>query len=181
MNTQDIVETWRREAREEGVKQGLEQGERKVLLRLLRRRFGAEVDGEMERRVAAAPAEQIEVWRRIIVGDTKSWVLFAGGTCVILAGAGEASEDLAARATSILREYGPVHAGSSAGDFGTISLDADLGWVVTGHHPDVLTYVAPEDVPGGASDLSIGLTGRSHRNQDAADLQIIHIEDRRPP
>jgi hypothetical protein len=70
MNTQDIVETWRREAiqegvkqgLEQGVKQGLEQGERKVLLRQLRRRFGAEVDGETERRVAMAPAEQIEVW-----------------------------------------------------------------------------------------------------------------------
>jgi hypothetical protein len=54
MNTQDIVETWRREA--------MKEGERKLLLRLLRRRFGAEVDGEMERRVATASAEQIEVW-----------------------------------------------------------------------------------------------------------------------
>lgn len=62
MNTQDIVETWRREAIEEGVKQGLEQGERKLLLRQLRRRFGAKVDGEIERRVATAPAEQIELW-----------------------------------------------------------------------------------------------------------------------
>ena len=77
MNTQDIVETWRQEAIEEGVKQGLEQGleegvkqgleqglerERKLLLRLLRRRFGDEVDGETERRIAAARAEQIEVW-----------------------------------------------------------------------------------------------------------------------
>ena len=65
MDTQDIVETWRQEAIQEGVKQGLEQGlerERKLLLRLLRRRFGTEVDGEVERRVAAASAEQIEVW-----------------------------------------------------------------------------------------------------------------------
>jgi len=54
MNTQDIVENWRREA--------IQQGERKLLLRLLRRRFGAAVDGETERRVAAAPAEQIELW-----------------------------------------------------------------------------------------------------------------------
>jgi Domain of unknown function (DUF4351) len=58
MNTQDIVETWRREA----IQEGREQGERKLLLRLLRRRFGAEVDGEIERRVAAAPAEHVEVW-----------------------------------------------------------------------------------------------------------------------
>jgi hypothetical protein len=61
MNTQDIVQTWRREAIQEGVEQGVER-ERKLLLRLLRRRFGAEVDGEMERRVAAAPVEQVEVW-----------------------------------------------------------------------------------------------------------------------
>jgi Domain of unknown function (DUF4351) len=58
MNTQDIVETWRREA----IREGQEQGERKVLLRQLRRRFGAEVDGETERRIATASAEQLEVW-----------------------------------------------------------------------------------------------------------------------
>jgi flagellar biosynthesis/type III secretory pathway protein FliH len=88
MDTQDVVETWRREAiqegreegvkqgLEEGVKQGLEQGERKLLLRMLRRRFGAEVDGEMERRVAAASAEQIEVWaERVLSATTLAEVL----------------------------------------------------------------------------------------------------------
>ncbi len=85
MNTQDIVETWRREAIQEGVKQGLEegvqqgleQGERKLLLRQLRRRFGAEVDGETERRVAAASVEQIEVWAE--------WVLSAATLAELLA------------------------------------------------------------------------------------------------
>jgi len=62
MDTEDIVETWRRGAIQEGVQQGLEQGERKLLLRVLRRRFGSEIDGEIERRVVAAPAEQVEVW-----------------------------------------------------------------------------------------------------------------------
>ena len=92
MNTQDIVETWRQEAIQEGVeqgvkqgieqgvkqgiKQGLEQGERKLLLRQLRRRFGAEVDGELERRVAAAPAEQIEVWaERVLSAATLAELL----------------------------------------------------------------------------------------------------------
>jgi flagellar biosynthesis/type III secretory pathway protein FliH len=83
MNTQDIVETWRREAIQEGVKKGLEQGleqgverERKLLLRLLRRRFGAEVDGETERRVAAARAEQIEVWaERVLSASTLAELL----------------------------------------------------------------------------------------------------------
>ncbi|GAB3965995.1 hypothetical protein GCM10029978_030120 [Actinoallomurus acanthiterrae] len=49
--------------------------------------------------------ELVETWRRIIIGDHKSWVLFANGTCVILM---EPEEDLAAQATEILREYGPV-------------------------------------------------------------------------
>jgi hypothetical protein len=74
MITHDIVENWRREAIEEGVqqgvKQGLEQGERKVLLRLLRRRFGAEVDSEIERRVAAAPGEQVEIWAERVLSTT---------------------------------------------------------------------------------------------------------------
>jgi hypothetical protein len=79
MNTHDIVETWRREAVEQGVKQGLEQGverERKLLLRLLRRRFGAEVDGGTERRVAAASAEQIEIWaERVLSAATLTELL----------------------------------------------------------------------------------------------------------
>ena len=54
MNTEDIVETWRREA--------MKEANARLLLRQLRRRFGAEVGGETERRIAAASVEQIEVW-----------------------------------------------------------------------------------------------------------------------
>jgi len=62
MDTQDIVETWRREAVQEGVRQGLEQGGRALLLRMLRRRFGNQVDADTERRVEAATVAQIERW-----------------------------------------------------------------------------------------------------------------------
>jgi len=76
MNTQDIVESWRREAIQEGVKQGLEQGERKLLLRQLRQRFGSEISGEIERRVAAASAEQIDLWaERILSAATMAELL----------------------------------------------------------------------------------------------------------
>jgi len=75
MDTQDIVENWRREAVQEGLQQGLER-ERKLLLRLLRRRFGAEVDGETECRVAAASAEQVEVWaERVLSAATLAELL----------------------------------------------------------------------------------------------------------
>jgi len=87
MDTQDIVEIWRQEAIQEGLKQGLERGvrqgleqgierERKLLLRLLRRRFGDQVDEATERRVEAASAEQIEVWvERVLSADTLAELL----------------------------------------------------------------------------------------------------------
>ncbi|HEX8107508.1 MAG TPA: hypothetical protein VF516_07250 [Kofleriaceae bacterium] len=70
MVTEDIYETWRRQTVQEGVQQGLEQSlerEQKLLLRLLRQRFGDQVDGEIERRLAAASAEQIEVWHERVL------------------------------------------------------------------------------------------------------------------
>jgi flagellar biosynthesis/type III secretory pathway protein FliH len=41
MNTQDIVETWRREAVEEGVQQGVKQGVAHSLIEVYEARFGA--------------------------------------------------------------------------------------------------------------------------------------------
>lgn len=73
-DTQDIVERWRQEAFAEGASKGAREGfdkgaregfgtgERLMLLKLLRQRYGAEVDGAVERRVAAAPVEQVEAW-----------------------------------------------------------------------------------------------------------------------
>ncbi|MEU7928095.1 hypothetical protein [Micromonospora sp. NPDC049107] len=118
------------------------------------------------------------VWRRIIQGDGKSWVVFAHGTCVVLPTPGP-SADLAAQAIEILREYGPVHVGSSAGDFSTITLDPGPGWVVYGHHNDVLTYVGPDEVQD-SSDLAVGLYGRHKRDQDGHELDVVHVEDKRP-
>lgn len=120
-------------------------------------------------------AELIEAWRAIINGPNKSWVLFENGTCVFLM---EPEADLAAQAVSLLKEYGPVGPGSSFGDFSVIDLD-DGGWVVTCHHNDILTYVGPNEAKPGAVEVAIGLYGRSKRGQDAEDLRVIHIEDKR--
>jgi hypothetical protein len=121
-------------------------------------------------------AELIEAWRATIVGPTKSWVLFEHGTCVILT---EPEDDLELQATDLLRDFGPVHAGSSAGDFGVITLTNGLGWAVTSHHNDILTFVGPDEVEAGSPDVTIGLFGRSKRGQDAAELRVLHVEDRR--
>ncbi|WP_263107182.1 hypothetical protein [Kitasatospora sp. DSM 101779] len=117
----------------------------------------------------------VDVWQRLLTDPRKSWVLFEYGTCVVLTAP---EGDLAEQATGILGDFGPVHAGSSAGDFGVIHLDDADGWVVTGHHHDVLTYVAPEEPPS-PDDLAVGLCGRSKRHRDGTELHVVHVEDRR--
>ena len=118
----------------------------------------------------------VAAWRDIINSPDKSWVLFENGTCVVLMAP---SADLAGQAVELLREHGPVYPGSSFGDFGTITLDDGRGWVVTFHHNDILTYVAPGEVgKGSENDLAVGPLGRSKRGQDADELRVVHVEDR---
>jgi hypothetical protein len=128
--------------------------------------------------LAMSQLDLASTWREIILGADKSWVVFAHGTCVVLP-APDDTVDLAAQATEILREYGPVQAGSAAGDFGTITLVPGPGWVVYGHHNDVLTYVGPHEVSD-ADDLVVGLYGRGKRDQDGHELEVVHVEDKRP-
>src|SRR5262245_40766579 len=101
------------------------------------------------------------IWRRIIVGEGKSWVVFRHGTCVIVSdGAG----DLTARALGIMRDWGPVHVGGAAGDFSVITLADEPGWVVTCHHPDILTYASPDDLPPDPSEVRLAsLAGTAAR------------------
>lgn len=60
-----------------------------------------------------------------------------------------------------------------------ITLKDAPGWVATCHHPDVLTYVAPEDVGPEPTELAVGLAGRSRRDADGLEPHLIHVEDRR--
>ncbi|WP_399880716.1 hypothetical protein ACGH7X_01570 [Streptomyces sp. BBFR51] len=117
----------------------------------------------------------IDVWQRLLADPRKSWVLFEHGTCVVLTAP---DGELAEQATEILREFGPAHAGSSAGDFGVIDLEDAEGWVVTGHHHDVLTHVGPDE-PVDASEIAVGLFGRSKRHRDGTELHVVHVEDKR--
>lgn len=117
----------------------------------------------------------IDAWQRILTDPHKSWVLFEHGTCVVLTSPGT---ELAEQAVELLREFGPVRAASPAGDFGVIDVQGAEGWVVTGHHQDVLTYVAPEEIQE-HSDIAVGLCGRAKRDQDGTELRVVHVEDRR--
>jgi hypothetical protein len=79
-----------------------------------------------------------------------------------------------------MREWGPVHAGSPAGDFSVIKLEGHPGWVVTCHHPEVLTYVAPDELNADPSEVEVGLFGRGKREADATDLIVVHVEQTQP-
>ena len=120
--------------------------------------------------------ELVQIWKSIIIGDDKYWVLFENGTCDILM---EPDDDLATQASELLKEWGLVHTGSFAGDLSTITLENDVGWVVTSHHNDILTYVSPEEAGDDPSDLSVGLIGRFKRGHDTDSLSVIHVENKR--
>jgi hypothetical protein len=117
----------------------------------------------------------IQTWSTLL-GDTRDcWVVFEHGTCVVLV---QPEADIHAQAVALLRQWGPVHAGSPAGDFSVVRLDDVPGVVVTCHHRDILTYVE-EDSDARAGDFAVGLLGRSRRDDDARALNVIHVEDRR--
>lgn len=118
----------------------------------------------------------IDAWKETINGPEKSWVLFENGTCVILM---DPEKDLAAQATALLKEWGPVYPATPHGDFGTITLENGRGWVVYCHNNVILTFVGPDEIDPDSEDVVIGLHGRSKRGQDAAGLRVIHVEDRR--
>lgn len=109
-------------------------------------------------------SELIAAWKETINGPEKSWVLFRNGTCVILM---KPAADLAAQAKTLLREFGPVHSGSTFGDFSTIELNNGRGWVVTSHHPDILTLVGPDE----ARD---GCRGSAARGRPARKLSALY-------
>lgn len=117
----------------------------------------------------------VDAWRRLLTDSGKSWVLFEHGTCVVL---DNPAGELAEQAKDILREYGPVHVATTAGDFRVLELKNGEGWLVTGHHPDVVTFV-PLDEPADPSHLAVGIHGRSRRHEDGTELHVVHVEDAR--
>ena len=116
----------------------------------------------------------IDVWKKSIKGDEKSWVLFENGTCVILL---EPEKDLAKQAKEILSKWGRVQIGTPSADFDIITLDSGDGYAVSCHHPEIFTLILKEE--GLDEDFKIGIEGRSNRDCDAEELNVIHIEDKR--
>lgn len=119
-------------------------------------------------------AEIIEQAKLAINPRVPNWVLFAGGTYVIIE---EEAELKAPREHAIerLKEFGPVAAGGPAGDFSVIRLNNTDGWVVSGHGYGIYTYVHPRELSADPSQVEIGLYGRSKRHEDSQGLEVIHV------
>ncbi len=109
----------------------------------------------------------VHVFRRIISFDC-TWVLFAHGSCVVVPASG-AEPRRAAR--KILRESTDAFSVGSV-----IALTLLPGWVVTAPHPDVLTYVSPDDIGPAVSDVTIAYYGSAALGADARELRILHVE-----
>lgn len=105
----------------------------------------------------------------------QDWVLFENGTYIIFDDISTV-EDIKEEAIKLMKEFGPVHAGGPAGDFNIIHLNQTEGWLVSGHGYGMYTYVHPSELDSESpNDLEIGLYGRSKRDSDGQNPEIIHI------
>lgn len=118
--------------------------------------------------------ELIAAWRQLLSGAGKPWIVFENGTCVVV---DAPTPDVVERAQDVLRDGGPVRPGGEGGDFRVLALREHLGWVVTGHHPAIGTFVGRNEVEEGAHEVEIGLLGRSKRGMDTAGLRVLHVEE----
>lgn len=123
------------------------------------------------------PKTLIEHVRLAINPKFTHWVLFSNGTYIIIEDL--TIKDEAAFAKKIMKEYGPVHIGSPAGDFGVTHLNRTEGWAASGHYSAMYTYVDPEELKQAGvktpSDIDIGVLGRNKRDKDGKECKIILI------
>lgn len=123
--------------------------------------------------------ELIFAWKQILKDGEIPWVLFQFGTCVLLP---QPQENIESQARDSLKQWGPVKAGTPSNNFGLSALDkSPRGFLVSCHHPDIITYVSQDESKNlGLIDglrLHVGTLGRQKRAQDAQLLKVIHIED----
>lgn len=117
-------------------------------------------------------SQLVEIVHRASTNPATPWVLFHNGTVVYLP---LPEEDLAAQASRLLAEWGPVSAGGPAGDFGVTTIRDGTGWIVSCHHSDIFTFLGRHEVPKWTPDVQIGLLGREKRDQDGNELGIAHV------
>lgn len=122
---------------------------------------------------------------------THPWFLFCYGTVVMLpADETKDYKELSECAIELMKEWPVIpgtllvarrlvffaynFSGTNLGDFHTVRLQGEVpGALVHSGHPTIITYVCPEEF-GSTDKYAIGLFGRSKRNADATDPQLIY-------
>ena len=117
----------------------------------------------------------INIYKKIITDQSASWVLFKHGTCVMLL---EPQKDIKEQGVKILREHGSVIPGTPSGDFEVTKIPEIKGWVVTGDYPGIMMYVSYEEAGNNKNDFEIGMIGRSKREHDSKELEVVRVEDK---
>ncbi|HET7501504.1 MAG TPA: Rpn family recombination-promoting nuclease/putative transposase [Kofleriaceae bacterium] len=77
---QQLIQQGIEQGRQQGIEQGRQQGIQVMLLRLLRQRFGTEVDARVEQQIATASIEQIDAWSERVLSAATIGELFGDGT-----------------------------------------------------------------------------------------------------
>ena len=119
--------------------------------------------------------ELIENVKLAINPKFQDWVLFKNGTYIIFDDISKV-KNTNDEASAIMKEFGPVFAGGPAGDFNTIHLTKTEGWIVAGHGYGMYTFVSPDELENKSpDDLEVGLFGRSKRDRDGKNPEVIYI------
>ncbi|MDP3941386.1 MAG: hypothetical protein Q8Q49_03700 [bacterium] len=117
----------------------------------------------------------VKVYKKVVTNPSMRWVLFKNGTCVMPL---SPQKDVREQAIKILKEHGPVVAGTPSGDFEVTKIPEINGWVVTGDYPGIMTYISAEEAGKKNDDFEIGMIGRTKREADAKGLEVVHVEDK---
>jgi len=131
--------------------------------------------------------ELMAIWTDILEGSEHPWALFQFGTCVILQNPGP-HEDLKQQAIDMMGKWAIPIPGNPSFKYSISFLTNQgiPGCIISCHHPDIMTYVAPAEAPVCGSGLyegirmQVGDFGRKKRQWDCETLKIIHLEDKRP-
>ncbi|PIF46139.1 hypothetical protein CLU96_3158 [Chryseobacterium sp. 52] len=124
-------------------------------------------------------SEIIEHVKLAINPKYQDWVLFKNGTYIIFDHA-DTITNVNEEAIKQMKEFGPVFAGGPAGDFNTIHLTKTDGWIVSGHGYGMYTYVNPSEIKNKTpNDLEVGLFGRSKRDLDGKNPEILYTNNRK--
>ncbi len=117
--------------------------------------------------------ELIEHVKLAINPHFQNWILFENGTYIIIEDA-TGLDEINEQGIKKMKEFGPVQAGTPAGDFETITLNATKGWVVSGHGYGMYTYVHPSELADESPEnYVVGLLGRSKRDLDGGEPVVV--------